>query len=64
MFFAHITAGTTGVELGAAIGLAVAAVLSWERNRSIPWTLVASFFGWFYIIYFAITRESDEMPKS
>ena len=63
MFFAHITA-STGIELGAALGLAVAAVLSWERNRSIFWALVAGFLGWFYIIYFAITRQQDELPRS
>ena len=63
MLFAHITA-STGIELGAALGLAVAAILSWERNRSIFWALVAAFFGWLYIIYFAISRQPNELPKS
>lgn len=59
MFFAHVTPESTGIGLGAAL----AAVMSWERNRSILWALLAGFFGWFYVIYFAITRQPNEMPK-
>lgn len=59
MLFAHITAESTGIGLGAAL----AAVLSWERNRSILWAVIAGLLGWFYVIYFAITRQPNEMPK-
>ncbi len=59
MFFAHVSPESAGISLGAAL----AAIMSWERNRSILWALLAGFFGWFYVIYFAITRQPNEMPK-
>ena len=51
------TVTQTGIGLGAAIGV----VCSWQRNRSILWAILAGILSWFYVIYFAITREPDEM---
>jgi len=49
-------AGETGIGLGAAI----AVVTSWARNRSILWAILHGIFGWFYVIYFALTRRPEE----
>jgi hypothetical protein len=55
MIIAEISnqAAQSGIGLGAAI----AVVCSWDRNRSILWAMLAGFFSWFYVIYFALTRE-------
>jgi hypothetical protein len=49
--------GYGGVELGAVI----AVVCSWTRNRPILWAILHGIFSWFYVIYFAMTRRSDEI---
>ena len=46
---------------GIGIGSALAIVCSWQRNRSIGWAILAGFLSWFYVIYFALTREADEV---
>ena len=50
-------AGYSGVELGAVM----AVVCSWTRSRSILWAILHGVFSWFYVIYFAMTRRSDEV---
>ena len=57
---------TVYVSNGIGIGSALAIVCSWQRNRSILWAILAGIFGWFYVIYFAVTRRADEvkmMPR-
>lgn len=49
-------AAQTGIGLGSAI----AVVCSWQRNKSILYAVIAGFFSWFYVIYFALTRRPDE----
>lgn len=39
---------------GGGVGTAVAAVVSWSINHSILWALVHAFFGWFYLLYYAL----------
>ena len=51
----------TGIGAGTAIGISLAVVCSWQRNRSILWAILAGIFSWFYVIYFAITRRPDEL---
>lgn len=46
---------------GITLGSAIAVVCSWHRNKSILWAILAGFLTWFYVIYFALTRTSDEM---
>ncbi len=48
---------STGISLGAAI----AVVCSWHRNRSIVWMIVHGTLSWVYVVYFALTREADEV---
>ncbi|MDF1824620.1 MAG: hypothetical protein P1U68_08255 [Verrucomicrobiales bacterium] len=59
---AEITGRTTETitQTGIGLGSALAVVCSWERNRSILWAILAGILSWFYVIYFALTREADE----
>jgi hypothetical protein len=59
MLIAEITAQATHTvtQSGIGLGTAIAVVCSWDRNRSILWAIVAGFFSWFYVIYFALTRD-------
>jgi hypothetical protein len=45
-------ASTFGVGLGGSIAVAI----SWSLHKSIVWAAVHGFFGWFYVIYYALTR--------
>lgn len=51
---------TDVTRTGIGIGAAIAIVCSWQRNRSILWAILAGILSWFYVIYFALTRKSDE----
>ena len=46
------------VHNGIGLGSVIAVVCSWDRNRSILWAILAGLFSWFYVIYFALTRQS------
>jgi hypothetical protein len=50
----------TVVQTGIGLGSALAIVCSWQRNRSILLAILAAFFSWIYVIYFAVTRRPDE----
>jgi hypothetical protein len=50
------------VQTGIGLGSVIAVVCSWDRNRSILWAILAGIFTWFYVIYFAITREDGPPP--
>ena len=53
----YITSNTqTITNSGISLGSAIAVVASWDRNRSILWAILHGIFGWFYVIYFALTR--------
>jgi len=51
---------TIVTQTGYGLGSMIAVVCSWQRNRSILWAILAGFFTWFYVIYFALTRRPDE----
>lgn len=59
MILAHDVIQTTQTvtQSGIGLGSAIAVVCSWERNRSILWAILAGLFSWFYVIYFALTRD-------
>ena len=63
MIIAQITSQTTHTvtQTGIGLGSAIAVVCSWQRNRSILWAILAGVLSWFYVIYFARTREADEI---
>ena len=48
-------------QSGIGLGSAVAVVLSWHRNRSILWMILAGMISWVYVFYFAVTRTADEI---
>ena len=50
----------TVAQTGIGLGSAIAVVCSWQRNRSILWAILAGILSWFYVVYFALTRKSDE----
>jgi hypothetical protein len=64
-FFAGITVATppaqTVVQSGIGLGSVIAVVCSWQRNRSILWAILAGILSWFYVFYFALSRNPDEM---
>ena len=40
--------GTVGIALGTAI--------SWSLHKSVVWAVIQGGLGWFYVIYFLVTR--------
>jgi len=50
------SATTYTVGSGISIGAVIAIVASWSRNKSILWAIIHGFLGWFYVIYYVITR--------
>ncbi len=62
MIIAQIVNQTTNAvtQTGIGLGSAIAVVCSWQRNRSILWAILAGIFSWFYVIYFAVTRQPEE----
>lgn len=46
----------SAVEYGIGFGNVLAITISWSVNHSILWAILQGFFGWFYVIYYAIVR--------
>jgi hypothetical protein len=64
MILAQVTNQVTyATQTGITLGSALAIVCSWRRNRSILWAILAGFFSWFYVIYFALTRRPEETRR-
>jgi len=42
------------------LGISIAVVCSWQRNKSILWAIFHGILSWFYVIYFALTRDKNE----
>jgi hypothetical protein len=61
MLIADVGSTTIVTQTGLGLGGALAVVCSWQRNRSILWAILAGIFSWFYVIYFALTRQPDEV---
>jgi hypothetical protein len=43
-------------RVGIGLGSALAVAISWGLHQSIVWATIQGFFGWFYVIYYALTR--------
>lgn len=41
---------------GVGLGAIVAAILSWTKWHSVLWLIIHAIFGWFYVIYYLVTR--------
>jgi protein-S-isoprenylcysteine O-methyltransferase Ste14 len=50
----------TIVRNGIGLGSVIAAITSWERNKSVLWAILSGIFSWFYVIYYVITRKKEE----
>lgn len=61
MIIAEMALSNTAAQTGISLGSALAVVLSWHRNRSILWAVIAGMLSWIYVIYFAVTRRPDEV---
>ena len=48
------------IHNGVGLGSIIAVVLSWERNKSILFAILHGIFGWFYVVWFALTRAQNE----
>lgn len=44
-------------KAGASFGTALAIAISWSLHKSIVWACIHGFLSWFYVIWFALTRE-------
>jgi hypothetical protein len=44
---------------GLGLGSILAVTLSWSKNKSIRWSVFHGILGWFYVVYFAITRKKE-----
>jgi len=42
---------------GLSFGSLIAVLVSWECNKSIRWAIFHAIVGWFYVIYFILTRK-------
>jgi hypothetical protein len=58
-----VTQAPAMAQTGIGIGSALAIVCSWQRNRAILWAILAGILSWLYVIYFALTRKSDEVRR-
>jgi hypothetical protein len=43
-------------QAGIGLGSALAVAISWSLHKSILWAVFQGFFGWFYVLYYALTR--------
>ncbi len=48
--------GSTAASAGIGLGSAIAVAISWSFHKSVVWAVVHGFFGWFYVIYYVLTR--------
>ena len=46
------------IPSGIGLGSVIAALCSWERNRSIFWAVIAAILSWLYVAYYVFTRPS------
>lgn len=49
-------ARSDAAKAGIGLGSAIAVAISWSLHKSIIWAIIQGFFGWFYVIYYALTR--------
>ena len=47
-----VRCGSSGLSFGAALAITI----SWSLHKSILWAILHGIFGWFYVIYYAVTQ--------
>jgi len=53
--FGNSSSGAAKVGIG--FGSALAITISWSVNHSILWAIIHGLLSWFYVIYYALTRQ-------
>ncbi|MEP6620129.1 MAG: hypothetical protein ABJE47_12465 [bacterium] len=43
-------------KAGVSFGSTLAIAISWSIHHSLFWAIVQGFFGWAYVVYYALTR--------
>ena len=51
----------TVVSSGLSLGGAFALILSWEAWHSFGWAVLHGIFGWFYVGYYFLIKNYDEI---
>ncbi len=51
------------MKTGLGLGSVIAVNCSWEHNKSILRAILAGLLSWFYVIHFALSRDSSEIKK-
>ena len=49
--------GGNAAKVGIGFGSALAITISWSLHHSILWAIIHGALSWFYVIYFALTRN-------
>ena len=49
----------TIAKTGLGLGSIIAVVISWERNKSVLFAVLHGVLGWFYVIFYLFTNESN-----
>ena len=47
---------TEVAKAGISFGTALAITISWSLHKSLLWAGIHGIFGWFYVVYYAVTR--------
>jgi hypothetical protein len=47
---------TGAARAGIGLGSAIAVAVSWSLHKSILWAVIHGVLGWFYVIYYMLTR--------
>ncbi|MBU1605905.1 MAG: hypothetical protein KKD08_03735 [Alphaproteobacteria bacterium] len=50
------TARQDAARVGIGLGSAIAVAISWSLHQSILWAAIQGFLGWFYVVYYGLTR--------
>ncbi|MBZ9626630.1 hypothetical protein LB456_02910 [Psychroflexus sp. CAK57W] len=57
---AHNEFRNSAISGGIGLGTVLAAVTSWERNKSVLLAFLHGIFSWLYVLYFVLTRKPNE----
>jgi hypothetical protein len=47
----------SAAKAGIGLGSAIAVAISWSLHKSIIWAAIHGVLGWFYVIFYALTRS-------
>jgi hypothetical protein len=51
-----MTSRTEVAKAGISFGTALAITISWSLHKSLLWAGIHGILGWFYVVYYALTR--------